>query len=97
MNDDNADKLPEVDKKYKHYDDGKISDTREYTVVVTNIVKFEDAPKEIVEKWKSELENKYHTPLYSETDYFVFAKNLENEEKYVYARAFISGCICEDG
>lgn len=34
-------KLPELYKKYKCYDDGKISKSRQYDVLITDIVKWE--------------------------------------------------------
>lgn len=35
-------KLPELYKKYKCYDDGKVYDSRQYEVLITDIIKWKD-------------------------------------------------------
>lgn len=81
--------IPVVGKKYKHYDDGKIRYSRESIVVVVDIIKFEDAPDEIVERWEQAKYEFGDNRLFCEkTDYFVVAYQPDDETKYVYARSF---------
>ena len=42
-------KLPELYKKYDCYDDGKITESRKYQVLITDIIPFNKADKDLVE------------------------------------------------
>lgn len=69
-------KLPELYKKYDCYDDGKITESRKYQVLITDIIPFNKADTDLVEAWKTEIEK--HPWLYNtETDYFIFAVSYE--------------------
>lgn len=69
-------KLPELYKKYDCYDDGKITESRKYQVLITDIIPFEEADPDLVEAWKKTV--KEYDWLYdTETDYFIFGVSYE--------------------
>lgn len=70
-------KVPEVGKTYNCFDDGKITESRRYTVDVTEVIPFAKIDKETLEEWKEE--SKQCDWLYSnKTDYFVKTANGED-------------------
>lgn len=69
-------KLPELYKKYDCYDDGKITESRKYRVLITDIIPFDKASPGLVEAWM-EAVNHYHWLFAKETDYFIFAVSYE--------------------
>ena len=69
-------KLPELYKKYDCYDDGKITESRKYQVLITDIIPFKEANPDLVRAWHNEVINS--NQLYAkETDYFIFAVSYE--------------------
>lgn len=69
-------KLPELYKEYDCYDDGKISESRRYKVLITNMIPFKEANPELVRAWHNAVID--HDRLYAkETDYFIFAVSYE--------------------
>lgn len=70
------DKLPELYKEYDCYDDGKISESRRYKVLITNIIPFDEADEDLVKAWKIAIEQ-YNYLFATETDYFIFAISYE--------------------
>ena len=69
-------KLPELYKKYDCYDDGKVTESRKYQVLITDIIAFKDADKDLVEAWKIAVKDSYWL-FAEETDYFIFAVSYE--------------------
>lgn len=69
-------KLPELYKEYDCYDDGKISESRRYRVLITNIIPFKEANSELVKAWQIAIDN-YDWLFAKETDYFIFAISYE--------------------
>lgn len=69
-------KLPELYKKYDCYDDGKITESRKYQVLITDIIPFNKADKDLVEAWHEEVLTN-HWIFAQETDYFIFAVSYE--------------------
>lgn len=69
-------KLPELYKKYDCYDDGKITESRKYQVLITDIIPFNKADKDLVEAWIFAI-NQYDWLFAKETDYFIFAVSYE--------------------
>ena len=77
----------EVGKTYSYFDDGKIRESRKYSVLITKIVPFEEAEEELKEYWRAE---KKECPLlYSfNTYYFVFGMlSLKEPEEIIFVRA----------
>lgn len=69
-------KLPELYKKYDCYDDGKITEFRKYQVLITDIIPFNKADKDLVKIWKIAVKD-YYWLFAEETDYFIFAVSYE--------------------
>lgn len=69
-------KLPELYKKYDCYDDGKITESRKYQVLITDIIPFEEADEDLIEAWKIAIID-YYWLYATETDYFIFAISYE--------------------
>lgn len=74
--------LPEVGKKYWHYDDGKIRPSRQETVVINKILPFSEISEELRNKISKEIEE--YDWIYNNIDdyfdtnnYIIFATNLD--------------------
>lgn len=70
-------KLPELYKEYYCYDDGKHCKSRQYKVLITNIIKYNEAPEFLRDIFK-EATDEYHW-LYRSTDYFIYSLSYEEE------------------
>lgn len=82
--------IPIVNKTYYFYEDGKISKTRQKTVVVTEVLsnmQYKKKYPEDFKTWLSEKKSCYY--LYRDTtDYFVNAVNKDNvEEIFTFVRS----------
>lgn len=62
--------LPETEKTYNYFDDGKIRESRRSEVTVTHIIPFNEIEEEILTEWKSEVK-KCHWLYAKKTDYFI--------------------------
>ena len=81
--------VPEVDKEYHVFDDGKIKPSRHGIVRVTKVIPFAEFTQEdVMEEWRQEVMDCYW--LYAtETDYFVEARyddEPEDEEPSYFVR-----------
>ena len=82
--------LPEINKTYNYFDDGKIKETRRMSVVITEIIPFDKIEEDILDQWKEEVEN--CDWLYAkETDYFIkgileTSKDGKHTEEIVFVR-----------
>lgn len=78
--------LPEIDKIYNCFDDGKIRKSRMYQVKITEIIPFEKADSELLQLWEEEGLPCYW--LFEETDYFIkfISTESEDESNGVFAR-----------
>jgi hypothetical protein len=83
--------IPILNKTYNCFDDGKISESRRYEVIITEIIPFDKAEDELLAMW--EEQGKPCDWLFGETDYFVRFKSTENEEEPngVFARTIDGG------
>lgn len=79
--------LPEVNKIYTAYDDGKISPSREYKVKILDILTYKQLPKEIKKLWKEEVVH-YFWLFSPKSDYFIKAVKLkvDGEEEQWFVR-----------
>ena len=74
--------VPEVNKEYHTFDDGKISPSRHDIIKVLEVIPFEIAEPWLIESWKKNVEECYW--LYDkETDYFIKTE-CEGEEDPSY-------------
>ena len=74
--------IPEINKEYDCFDDGKIRESRMYKVTVIEIIPFDKIDNETLIQWKNEAEQ--CNWLYSaETDFFVKAHNGDEIEVFV--------------
>ena len=77
MGKENLKEVPEVNKTYNCFDDGKISNSRLYTVDVKEVIPFHEADSQMLADWKMAVRECYW--LYSEkTDFFIKAENGED-------------------
>lgn len=84
--------IPEVGKTYNSFDDGKINETRRYSVTITDIIPFCEADEKTLARWREEVESCEW--LYAkETDFFVYAdsEELGQEKQEVFARTINGG------
>jgi len=83
--------IPELNKTYNCFNDGKISQSRLYTAKITEIIPFKDIDEDALLQWKLEVEQ---CPwLYAEeTDYFVKADTtICDGEKQSFVRTMNGG------
>ena len=74
--------VPEVNKEYHTFDDGKIKPSRHSIATVTKIIPFAEADAELLDDWKQNIEECYW--LYApETDYFIRATYEDAIEHFV--------------
>lgn len=71
--------LPLIGNTYDCYDDGKITPSRRYDVIIRDIVSFEKAKEEIILEWNYNLTN-YHWLFSESTDYFLIADSYEQDD-----------------
>lgn len=69
--------LPELYKFYNCYDDGKVRYSRKYQVLVTNIIKFSEANKELIKAWNYNVNN--YNWLFDTTDFFIETVSYETD------------------
>lgn len=74
--------LPKIGEIYNCFDDGKIKESRRYTVTIKEIVPFKKIDKETLKEWKEEVKTCYW--LYdNETDYFIKTEGGYDNEIFV--------------
>lgn len=78
--------VPEVDKEYHVFDDGKISPSRHSITTVTAVIPFSDCfDLDLLEAWNNEKRECYW--LYSDkTDYFVKTAYEDEDEPTYFVR-----------
>lgn len=81
--------IPEVGKTYNCFDDGKIRESRLYTVDVVKVVPFNQIDKETLIKWE-ELVHECDWLFSKETDYFVKTENGEDGDA-IFVRTLDGG------
>ena len=89
--------IPEVNKIYHAYDDGKLRSSRQYEVKVTEVIPFNNADKEVIDSWELELDG-YDYSLSKETDYFIKAVAIDEKmnpkgTQEIYVRSISSGWL----
>jgi hypothetical protein len=74
--------VPEVNKEYHTFDDGKISPSRHAIAKVLEVIPFEIAEPRLIEAWKMSVEECYW--LYDKETYYFIKTELEEEEDPSY-------------
>lgn len=69
--------VPEIGKNYNCFDDGKITQSRLYTVDVVDVISFDKIDIETLEEWKDQVEQ-CDWLFAKETDYFIKTENGED-------------------
>lgn len=89
-------KLPIVNKEYNCFDDGKISNSRLYKVVIKEVIPFDKIDEDTLQQWQEEVKQCYW--LYEkQTDYFIKAWNGVDVETFVRTKDkgwFSMGFLC---
>jgi hypothetical protein len=71
--------IPELNKIYNCFDDGKIRESRKYQVKIIDIIPFNDATSHLKETWEQEVIDTYW--LYAKnTDYFIKGCLIESKD-----------------
>lgn len=73
--------IPEINKTYNCFDDGKISTSRLYTVTVKEIIPFDEIDEKTLYYWKEEAKQ-CHWLYKPETDYFIKTINEDDEIEF---------------
>lgn len=81
--------IPEIGKTYNCFDDGKITESRLYTVDVVNVIPFDKIDKETLSEWKEQV-NECDWLFAKTTDYFIKTENGEDGNA-VFARTLSGG------
>jgi hypothetical protein len=82
--------VPEVNKEYHTFDDGKISPSRHAITKVLEVIPFEIAEPWLIESWKKNVEECYW--LYDkETDYFIKTEFEDEEDPSYFVRTTDGG------
>jgi len=80
-----TDPLPELNKKYDYFDDGKIHIQRRDKALITEIIPFDMIDKQTEGEWLKEV--KQHSSVYSkQTDYFIKGKLEEEDVDVIFVR-----------
>ena len=83
--------LPEVGKKYWHYDDGKITPSRQETVVINKVIPYLEVSEELRKRISEEIER--YDWIYDDViSHVIFGTNLdmaghpykEGDEEIIY-------------
>jgi len=82
--------IPEINKEYDYFDDGKINPSRHDKVTITELVRFNKIDKEIKANWQEEVEQ-CHWLYNKETDYFVKGRLKETKEDVIFVRTLDNG------
>jgi hypothetical protein len=82
--------IPKINKTYNCFDDGKISNSRLYTVDITEVIPFKEIDNDTFELWKIEVKDCPY--LYAtKTDYFVKYINGEDGKPGIFVRTLDKG------
>jgi hypothetical protein len=81
--------VPEIGKTYNCFDDGKITNSRLYTVDVKEVVAFDEIDKETKDNWLEQVEQ-CHWLFSKKTDYFIKTGNGEKGDA-VFVRTKCGG------
>jgi hypothetical protein len=82
--------IPELNKEYDYFDDGKVNLSRHDKVTIMELVCFNKIDKETKDYWQEKVEQCYW--LYTkDTDYFVKGRLKESEQDVIFVRTLDNG------
>ncbi len=82
--------IPELNKTYNYFDDGKISESRKDKVKIYDVVRFNEIDVETLNNWEREVEECYW--LYrKDTDYFIKGRLKKDDRDVVFVRTKDNG------
>ncbi len=82
--------IPEINKEYDYFDDGKIKLSRHDKVTITELVHFDKIDEDTKVEWLDQVKRCYW--LYNkETDYFVKGRLKETKEDVIFVRTLNGG------
>jgi len=82
--------IPELNKEYDYFDDGKIRQNRHHRVKITAVIRYEDIDDNTKSNWKDEVlccDWLYNT----DTDYFIKGTIEDVNENLVFVRTIDGG------
>jgi len=82
--------IPELNKEYDYFDDGKIRQNRHYRVKITAVIKYEDIDVDTKSNWNDDVSScdwLYNT----DTDYFIKGIIEDINENLVFVRTIDGG------
>jgi|AntDeeMinimDraft_5_1070356.scaffolds.fasta_scaffold12438_2 hypothetical protein len=82
--------LPEINKTYNYFDDGKIIENRRDEVKICKIIPFNKIDKKILKNWKEEVEL-CHWLYRKNTDYFIKGRLKKAEQDVIFVRTKHNG------
>lgn len=68
--------LPKIGKEYHYYDDGKVKESCHALVKILNIIKYEDADRNIIEFYER-IKKEFDWIFDETTDYFLIGYNAQ--------------------
>ena len=77
--------IPELNKTYNYFDDGKIRESRRDDAEITAIIPLNDIDEITFEEWKEDVRN-CHWLYKKETDFFIKAHLKEVDVDVVFVR-----------
>lgn len=83
--------LPEIGKIYNFYDDGKITESRQYKCKIIDIVPFRKVSKTTKQQWWS-IVNKHPWLFKPDTDYFILGEIKDSiDSNHIFFRTLEDG------
>lgn len=88
--------IPELNKEYHIFDDGKIRPSRHYLAKIVEIIPFNECKDEsLIEAWKENSKKSWWL-FETETDYFIKATSLYDENPLYFVRTQDGGWFSID-
>lgn len=82
--------IPELNKEYDYFDDGKINPSRHDKVTITELVRFNKIDNDTLREWKEQIIIADHL-FAKETDYFVKGRLKEAKQDLIFVRTKDNG------
>lgn len=82
--------IPKENETYNYFDDGKIRESRKYSVKIKELVRFDKIDEETKAYWEEEVEQCHW--LYNKvTDYFIKGRLEEENQDVIFVRTLNNG------
>ncbi len=77
--------IPEINKTYNYFDDGKITESRRDEVKIIELISFNKIDSETIKNWKEEVE-KCSWLYKTDTDYFIKGRLKKTKKDVIFVR-----------